>query len=244
MQSSYGPDLAAIHHAGFSDFVRGAAPGVLAALRKAGVGSGSVIDLGCGTGAWALELSRRGYAVLGVDASAAMIRIARRVAPKATFRRSSLDAVRLPPCDAVTALGEVLSYVPRHTRRPTVRRWFQRIARAVRPGGMLIFDVLVTGGTPMRYRSWHSGEDWLVVIDVSEDRERHVLVRRITTFVRRGRSYRRSDERHVLCVYRPAALVADLRATGFSVTTARRYGDFTLAERRLAVFARRQRSTS
>ena len=98
----YREDLAYIHDSGFADFARDAAPGLLAILRRNGVPSGLVVDLGCGSGRWARELTRAGYAVWGVDQSSAMIRIARRVAPGASFRVASLldsdlPATRSPP---------------------------------------------------------------------------------------------------------------------------------------------------
>jgi len=75
--SGYGADLAYIHDAGFGDFARKSAPGLLAILRQAGIRGGLVVDLGCGSGIWAAELTRRGYDVLGIDISRAMIRLAR-----------------------------------------------------------------------------------------------------------------------------------------------------------------------
>jgi SAM-dependent methyltransferase len=41
-------------------------------------GSGSALDVGCGTGAMAAHLAKRGYAVSGIDRSAGMLDVARR----------------------------------------------------------------------------------------------------------------------------------------------------------------------
>ena len=79
----YREDLTYIHDSGFSDFALAAAPGLLEILRRHGVNAGVVVDLGCGSGRWAHELTRAGYAVGGVDQSSAMIRIARQAAPRA-----------------------------------------------------------------------------------------------------------------------------------------------------------------
>jgi trans-aconitate methyltransferase len=56
----YREDLAYIHDQGFGDFARKAAPGLLAMLRRGGIRSGLVVDLGCGPGHWARELLRKG----------------------------------------------------------------------------------------------------------------------------------------------------------------------------------------
>src|SRR5438477_3844110 len=106
--SAYHDDLAHIHDVGFDFFARGAAPGLLQIFRRHGIHQGRVIDLGCGSGIWAAELIRAGYDVLGVDQSKAMIRLARKKAPRAKFIQASFLDVKLPACDAVTSLGECL----------------------------------------------------------------------------------------------------------------------------------------
>src|SRR5215218_7480954 len=102
-QLFYGPDLAHVHDVAFGDWARDAAPFVLARLREAGIEDGLVVDLGCGSGIWAAG-------VLGVDGSAEMLALARSRAPGARLRRGSLHEVELPPCVAVTAVGECVNY--------------------------------------------------------------------------------------------------------------------------------------
>jgi methylase of polypeptide subunit release factors len=43
---------------------------------------GSALDLGCGSGIWAVELARRGWQVTGVDFVPKALRMARRVPTK------------------------------------------------------------------------------------------------------------------------------------------------------------------
>ncbi len=68
------------------------------------------MDLGCGSGSWAKELAEAGYRVLGIDVSEAMVGISRTRVPEATFRAASLFEADIPPCNAVTAVGEVFNY--------------------------------------------------------------------------------------------------------------------------------------
>ena len=70
---AYKADLAYIHDVGFGDFARRSAPAILEILGQNGIETGLVVDLGCGSGLWAKELSDGGYTVLGVDISPAMI---------------------------------------------------------------------------------------------------------------------------------------------------------------------------
>src|SRR5688572_2753213 len=106
----YSEDLAYIHDVGFGGFAQKAGSGLLRILRRNGIFKGLVIDLGCGSGIWARELTRNGYGVLGVDISPSMIELARRNAPRAEFVMGSLLKVQLPACDAVTAIGECVNY--------------------------------------------------------------------------------------------------------------------------------------
>ncbi len=56
----YSPDLAELHNLYYADFVENAARGAIAELRKAGIQSGVVLDLGCGGGQLSLRLLRKG----------------------------------------------------------------------------------------------------------------------------------------------------------------------------------------
>jgi SAM-dependent methyltransferase len=107
----YRSDLAYIHDVGFGGFSERAAPALLRILRDSGVRSGLVVDLGCGSGLWAHRLVEQGYDVLGIDISAAMVKLARRREPRARFKVGSFLSVPLPRCLAITAIGECLSYL-------------------------------------------------------------------------------------------------------------------------------------
>jgi SAM-dependent methyltransferase len=239
----YGPDLAAIQHLGYGEFAASAAPGLLRLLHRAGIHDGKVVDLGCGAGVWLRELCRAGYEAVGVDASAALVKIARHTAPKAEIRRRSVYDFVIPTCDAVTALGEVLSYFPPgRATKPALAPLFRRVAAALRPGGLLVFDVMVAARTaPAAYRTWRAGNSWAVMVEVSENAARARLTREITTFRRVGRQWRRGQERHVLAIVQCAAIVTALEHAGFSVRTSTRYGNLDLAPGRLAFVAKRKR---
>jgi SAM-dependent methyltransferase len=225
VSAGYGADLAFVHDAGFGDFARGAAPWILAQLRRRGIRGGRVVDLGCGSGIFAAELCRAGYDVLGVDLSAAMLALAGRRTPEATFRRGSLLTTALPPCEAVTALGECLSYAfDARAGTRALPGLFRRVHGALRPGGLFVFDVATPGrgvGPPFR---WHAGDGWVVIARVEEDARRGTLTRRIATVRRRGRTWRRSDEVHQLRLYRPPDVLRALVAAGFAARRVRGYG--------------------
>ncbi len=242
MRSLYRADLAYIHDVGFSDFARESAPGILEMLASAGIRGGMIVDLGCGSGRWAATLLAAGYKVLGIDASSAMIARARGNAPGARFRVASCEVASVPRCAAVTALGEVLGYLPAESLRPRpYAPLFRRIAKALVPGGLFIFDLILrVPGESMSYRGWNSGEDWAVLIDVAEEPSLPLLRRDITTFRRTGRRYRRSEERHWLQLDERDTVLRELEETGFAASTSRSYGSHALLERRMAFCARKR----
>lgn len=241
MSGHYAADLSYIHHVGFGDLARNAAPAIVMALREAGIRSGRIVDLGCGSGILASALLRAGYDVLGIDQSSAMIALARRTAPRAEFRRASCRGFKIPPCSAVTSTGECLNYlVDRESRRSaSLDRFFRSAFSALAPGGLLIFDVAAPGrgaGHPIRFRS---GRDWAVIADVREDARRRRLVRTITLFRKVGRLWRRSHEVHHVRLRRPAQIAAVLRRVGFGVAVRNAYGKYVPGPG-LAVFVARK----
>lgn len=224
---AYQDDLAYVHDVGFGDFARNAAPGLLNTLRQAGITSGLVIDLGCGSGIWARELSAAGYDVLGIDISPAMIALAQTRVPQGEFRAASFLEADLPSSVAVTALGEVFNYLfdPNNTE-DSLLRLFRCIYRALLPDGLLIFDVAVPGRVPGRgaQRKYMEGPDWAVLVEAEEDKRRKRLTRRITTFRKTGDLYRRSREVHELRLFTRSELLGQLRQIGFRARTLSGYG--------------------
>lgn len=236
----YQEDLAYIHHTGFGDFSRQAGPELLRLLRAAGIRRGTLVDLGCGSGIWAGLASGNGFKVTGVDQSAAMVRLAKRVAPRAKFVRSSMHNFKLPPCDAVTSIGEALSYLgPSERSLGRLESLFARVADCLRPGGMFLFDAMIREGRQLKYRNWRAGEDWAVLFEVEEDARQCLLTRRNVSFRKVGSLWRRSEELHHVQLYTRPQILRALRRAGFTARASRSYGDFQLLPRRLAFLARR-----
>jgi len=237
MSALYGNDLAYIQHRGFSDFARSASSGVLNIFRRAGITTGHVVDLGCGDGTWLRILTQNGFAATGIDQSSRLVHYARKRAPKALVKVRSVHQTAFDRCDAMTALGEVLSYRSGGRRSVGLSRIFQRAHRALRPGGVFVFDVLVTGRR-MEYDAWRTGPAWAVLVHIREEPGR--LIRQIVTFRKTGRGYRRDREEHVLSVSSARVILAELRRVGFVARTSRSYGKFRLPPRRIAFIARKR----
>ena len=242
MADFYAKDLSLIHHAGFSAFASEAAPGLRQQLVDAGILRGVVVDLGCGSGVWAKQLTGDSYEAIGVDCSPAMIEIARSVAPRARFFVRPIHQFGFPLCAAVTALGEVLSYRIDAAGDVLLADILARIAAALVPGGLLIFDLMMrAAGPPMRYDSEHQGSNWQLRIEVVEDPARSQLTRRITTTVMEAMgAERRHVETHLLRTYDSLQVEGWLKAAGFTVETVKNYGALQLGPQRLGFVARKR----
>ena len=103
-------------------------------------GARSVLDLGCGTGTFALLLADRGLDVIGVDPAGASLDVARAKpgAERVTWIHG--DASAIPPSvevDAVTMTANVAQVFLADAD------WLATLAavrRALRPGGRLVFE--------------------------------------------------------------------------------------------------------
>jgi len=103
------------------------------------LGADSILDIGCGTGSFAVLASARGYRVTGVDPAAASLAIARAKpgADAVRWREGSASAAPREPFDLAVMTGNVAQvFLTDHS-------WAQLLEDAharVRPGGHLVFE--------------------------------------------------------------------------------------------------------
>jgi SAM-dependent methyltransferase len=100
-------------------------------------GPGSVLDAGCGTGRVAIELSRRGHEVVGIDLDPDMLEVARQKAPHLTWVYGDLADPALTfgrRFDVVVMAGNVLIFVVPGTEGAVV----SNLAGHLEPGGRVI----------------------------------------------------------------------------------------------------------
>jgi SAM-dependent methyltransferase len=99
----------------------------------------SVLDLCCGTGLLAGELTARGYRVVGVDASDAMLALAReRLGADVALSRMTLPNLTVEGVfDAAVSTFDGLNYLDPDELRLTLAA----VGHCLRPGGWLVFDL-------------------------------------------------------------------------------------------------------
>jgi SAM-dependent methyltransferase len=193
----YRADLARVHHEGFGFHADGTAPGIIAFLEPVRDGDGLVVEFGCGSGLLTRHLVDAGFRVAASDASPAMLALARaHVGDAAALSLLTLPDDPLPEADAIVGVGHALNYLPDGS---AIDRAMHAVAEALRPDGLVLFDVcdLAWGAARRDQRSvgW-TGEDWALITRFpasSPDR----YVREMTIFTREpDGSWRRDDERH------------------------------------------------
>jgi SAM-dependent methyltransferase len=113
----------------------------------------TVLDGGCGTGRVAIELARRGVAVVGVDADPDMIAAARAKAPELAWHVVDLAELALAErFDVVVLAGNVMPYVAEGSRAAAVGA----CAAHLEPGGRLVagFSMQPRWPTLADYDAW------------------------------------------------------------------------------------------
>jgi SAM-dependent methyltransferase len=154
----------------------------------------TLLDAGCGTGRYAGELARRGYAVEGVDRSSELIETARQSVRghgnSVSFRVGDLLALPAERYHGILCRGVLNDFVDEDARRSV----FAAFARALRPAGVLVLDV----------REW----------EATRERKRREPVFRKTVATDRGTLTFTSTtaldpERHQLLLFETHTLVND-----------------------------------
>lgn len=186
-----------------------------------GVQANRVLDLGCGTGEWLLEMHERGLTAVGVDLSEQMLAVAQAKLQEAGYQPLLYqgDMSDLPPVgsfDVVTIFCDSLNYLQ---DEESVTRTLASCFNLLNKGGLLLFDV----HSPIRMEAfpgevhaqadeevsyiWHSfvGEAPLSV------------VHELTFFVRQqdGR-YERLEEAHFERTYTVETYKKMLKQAGFT----------------------------
>ncbi|TKB92725.1 MAG: class I SAM-dependent methyltransferase [Nitrospira sp.] len=124
----------------------------------------SLLDLGCGGGQDAGDLARRGYRIVGVDRTSALLSAGRRRYPSLPLVRADLRDL---PFQAMSFDGLWAAASLMHLPKSEARQILADLYRLIRPGGLLAATVtygtksrLVTDGwVPGRYFArWRKDE--------------------------------------------------------------------------------------
>lgn len=181
-----------------------------------------ICECACGTGSLTVRFARAGLNVVGADLSEEMLRAAQEKARKtgvqAAFIHQDMCALELPRrVDAVLATCDGVNYL---TQDGQAQAFFKSAYHALKPGGMLAFDVSTLEKLSGTLGNAFFGEDRSDITYLWQNtwnEEKRCVRMNIAFFLREadGR-YRRFDETHVQRAYVPDELKAMLEEAGFS----------------------------
>lgn len=110
--------------------------------RRHGAAPKMVLDLACGTGSLTHILAEKGYGMIGVDASAEMLTIARQKGDgdgQILFLHQDMRQFELyGTVDAVICVCDSINYL---TNPADLARVFALVRNYLNPGGMFVFDI-------------------------------------------------------------------------------------------------------
>jgi len=192
-------------------------------LERGVVPGATLLDAGCGTGRYAVELARRGYVVEGVDRSPELIAVARQAGIdrplSASFRVGDLLALPSAGYDAILCRGVLNDFVDADARQDV----FIAFAGALRPRGVLILDVREWEATkerklrePLFRKRVATDRGTLTFTSYTElDRENQQLIVSETHSLHSDVEEHASDYRFVMRCWTQAELESALAGAGF-----------------------------
>ena len=174
-----------------------------------------ILDLCCGTGYMAGELSRRGFQVTGLDASAEMLAYARRNAPAASFIQADARSFQMMPIyQGIVSTFDSLNHIMTLEGLLAV---FRNSMRALASGGLFLFDMNMERGFLEHWVDHFAiieNED-VCILRGTYDRERRTGRYDIIMFERKGESWNRSDTVITEKCYTAREIRRALRRAGF-----------------------------
>ena len=197
---------------------------IAAWLSERGVLPGAtILDAGCGTGRYAAELARRGYAVEGVDRSSELIETARQSVRgdgnAVSFHVGDILALPAARYHGILCRGVLNDFVNDDARQSVCAGF----ARVLQPGGVLILDVREWEATkdrkrrePVFRKSVRTDRGMLTFTSTTElDPQRQQLLLSETHSLVNDAGEQSSDYRFVMRCWTKSELESVLERAGF-----------------------------
>lgn len=191
-------------------------------FRQNGIKPELVADIACGTGNFAIEMSTRGYDMIGIDISVDMLNCAKE---KSQARGQDIlflcqdmtDFELYGTVDAIVCLMDSVNYI---TSKRDLNSFFKLVKNYLNPSGIFIFDI----NTPYKFEKklennvfYDIGDDITYIWQNNYDRKKKLCEFDLTFFVKEGDSYKRYEETHIERSYLTDELKTILEKTGLKL---------------------------
>lgn len=185
-----------------------------------GIAPSLVLDAACGTGNLTIELDKRGYDMIGLDISDAMLSVAlgKKRRGNILFIKQDMRNFELyGTVDAIICAYDSINYLE---TLADVGLFFKNAANYLNPGGILIFDI------NSRYKFEYilgnncftlEGQDVFCSWQSRYSKRKKICRHDLTIFAQTDEGlYRRFDETQYEYYHAPEELIAMLKDTGFT----------------------------
>ena len=216
-------------------------------FRRYGIRGGTVLEVACGTDSLTLELAKLGYDMIGCDLSPDMLSVAQRrlegIEPQPLLICQDMAELELwGQIDGAVCALDSVNYLTDIRR---LRRMFRRLAKAMRPGGVFLFDIKTVAWFEELdgVSSVWEEDGWFAAWQYAYDRRACRALNAIDLFLEReDGTYERHSELHEQRGYALETFRELLADAGFEVLDV--YGDrklnhYTTETGRLYIAARK-----
>lgn len=179
-----------------------------------------IADLACGTGSMCVQLSNRGYDMIGIDFSENMLDAALKKHSKNDILYLNQDITEFELYGTVDAVLCLLDSVNHITDADDLKKVFKLVKNYLNPGGLFIFDINT------KYKFENVLSDNIFTYDVGDiyyvwendyDKIDKICDFYLTFFVEENGLYKRIDEQHCERCYEEAEIEKMLSNEGFEL---------------------------
>jgi len=160
-----------------------------------------ILDLGCGTGNFCIEMTKRGYEMLGIDISPDMLSRAKQKAINngmdiLYLNQNMVEFELYGTVDVIVCLMDSINYL---LYKKDIRKMLKLVNNYLNPGGLFIFDI----NSDYKLKEilgknvyYDIGDEITYIWQNEYDKKRNICEFDLTFFIKENASYNRYDEVH------------------------------------------------
>lgn len=158
-----------------------------------------VLDLGCGTGSFCIEMEKRNYDMIGIDISCDMLSCAKMKSQDLGLdilylNQNMSDFELYGTVDAVVCLLDSVNYI---TSKNDLKKMFRLVKNYLNPGGLFVFDINSEKKLANKFGNnlfYEVSDDLTYLWQNRYDTKKKICEFDITMFVNEDGKYTRYDE--------------------------------------------------